>query len=141
LYANLDNWTPDTGNPPDYSKRPEVDRWILASLHTLLDNFRKDMDDYDVTTACRRIEYFVDQHLSNWYVRLNRRRFWKGELSADKESAYATLHECLTVISQLISPVAPFFSEWLYRNLNVSSETALESVHLTLLPESESQYI
>lgn len=134
LYANLDNWSPDNNNAPAYEDRPEVDRWILSRLNMLVDSYRKDMDDFDVTTACRHVETFVDEHLSNWYVRLNRRRFWKGELSTDKESAYATLHECLLVVSQLISSVAPFFSEWMYRNLTVSTSGATESVHLTLLP-------
>lgn len=135
LYANLDSWSPATSTVPSFEDRPEVDRWILSRLNMLVESYRRDMDDYDVTTACRSIETFVDEHLSNWYVRLNRRRFWKGELSADKESAYATLHECLLVVSQLISSVAPFFSEWMYRNLTMSLNEKIESVHITLLPK------
>src|SRR5690606_29245518 len=99
--------------------------------------YRRDMDDFDVTAACRRIEVFVDDHLSNWYVRLNRRRFWKGELTADKRAAYATLHTCLETLSRLISPVAPFFSDWLYRSLTAGQAGVAQSVHLTDLPEAD----
>jgi isoleucyl-tRNA synthetase len=134
LYANLDQWNADDAGVMPVDQRPEIDRWILSRLQTLIDAFQADMDDFDVTTACRRIEVFVNDHLSNWYVRLNRRRFWKGELSDDKRAAYATLHECLMVISQMISPVAPFFSDWLYRSLTASSGKHPESVHLTDLP-------
>lgn len=134
LYANLDQWKADDTAVSAIAQRPEIDRWIMSRLHTLVDAYYADMDDYDVTTACRRIEVFVNDHLSNWYVRLNRRRFWKGELSEDKRAAYATLHECLVVISQLISPVAPFFSDWLYKNLTAYSDKLPASVHLTDLP-------
>ncbi|MEO6132629.1 MAG: isoleucine--tRNA ligase [Saprospiraceae bacterium] len=134
LYANLDKWqSSDTGSI-HVSERPEIDRWILSRLHTLVDAYHESMDSYDVTSACRQIEVFVNDHLSNWYVRLNRRRFWKGEMSDDKKAAYATLFECLTVLSQMISPVAPFFADWLYRNLTTSSGAYPESVHLTDLP-------
>jgi isoleucyl-tRNA synthetase len=134
LYANLDQWSADDAGVMPVGQRPEIDRWILSRLHTLIDQYQADMDDFDVTTACRRIEVFVNDHLSNWYVRLNRRRFWKGEMSDDKRAAYATLHECLMVVSQMISPVAPFFSDWLYRSLTASSGKHPESVHLTDLP-------
>ena len=134
LYANLDDWNADDKGVMPVADRPEIDRWILSRLHTLMDAYHADMDDFDVTTACRRIEVFVNDHLSNWYVRLNRRRFWKGELSEDKRAAYATLHECLVVIAQMISPVAPFFSDWLYRSLTSFSKLHPESVHLTDLP-------
>ncbi len=134
LYANLDDWSADDAGVMPVADRPEIDRWILSRLHTLMDAYHADMDDFDVTTACRRIEVFVNDHLSNWYVRLNRRRFWKGELSDDKRAAYATLHECLVVVSQMISPVAPFFSDWLYRSLTSFSKLHPESVHLTDLP-------
>lgn len=136
LYANLDDWNAEDKQVPAVDARPEIDRWIMARLHALIADYRADMDDFDVTTACRRIETFLNDHLSNWYVRLNRRRFWKGELSDDKRAAYATLHECLVVLAQLISPVAPFFSDWLYRNLTTSSGGRPESVHLTDLPEA-----
>jgi isoleucyl-tRNA synthetase len=134
LYANLDDWNANDQSVPAVADRPEIDRWILSKLHTLIDQYHADMDDFDVTTACRRIEVFANDHLSNWYVRLNRRRFWKGELSEDKRAAYATLHECLVVVSQMISPVAPFFSDWLYRSLTVNTGNHPESVHLTDLP-------
>ena len=134
LYANLDDWNADEKGVLPVAERPEIDRWILSRLHALIDAYHADMDDFDVTTACRRIEVFVNDHLSNWYVRLNRRRFWKGELSDDKRAAYATLHECLVVVSQMISPVAPFFSDWLYRSLTSFSKLHPESVHLTDLP-------
>ncbi|HZV69941.1 MAG TPA: isoleucine--tRNA ligase [Saprospiraceae bacterium] len=134
LYANLDIWQSNDQGTIPVSERPEIDRWILSRLHTLVDAYHDNMDSYDVTTACRDIETFVNNHLSNWYVRLNRRRFWKGELSDDKKAAYATLFECLTVVSQMISPVAPFFSDWLYRNLTSSSDQYPESVHLSDLP-------
>jgi len=135
LYANLDQWKADEKEIVPVANRPEIDRWILSRLHVLIDEFHQDMDDFDVTSACRKIEIFVSDHLSNWYVRLNRRRFWKGELSADKRAAYATLHECLLTVSQMISPVAPFFSDWLYKNLTRFSDAYSESVHLSNLPE------
>ncbi|MDQ3015718.1 MAG: class I tRNA ligase family protein, partial [Bacteroidota bacterium] len=135
LYANLDEWQSTNIAALPVSERPEIDRWILSKLHTLVDDYHDDMDHFDVTTACRRIEEFTNDHLSNWYVRLNRRRFWKGELSEDKKAAYATLHECLTVLSQMISPVAPFFAEWLYRNLHQHNPLSRESVHLSDLPQ------
>jgi isoleucyl-tRNA synthetase len=135
LYANLDNWKAADKQVMTVAERPEIDRWILSRLHTLMDAYHQDMDDFDVTSACRKIEIFVSDHLSNWYVRLNRRRFWKGELTEDKRAAYETLHECLLAISQMISPVAPFFSEWLFRNLTGFSNTYPESVHLSDLPE------
>jgi isoleucyl-tRNA synthetase len=136
LYANLDFWRADDGFTPAVDARPEIDRWILSRLNTLLDEYHASMDDFDVTTACRKIETFVADHLSNWYVRLNRRRFWKGQLSDDKRAAFATLHECLLTVSQMISPVSPFFSEWLYRNLTAFSDDFPESVHLSDLPEA-----
>jgi isoleucyl-tRNA synthetase len=136
LYANLDQWKADDKNVIAVADRPEIDRWILSRLHTLIDHYHQWMDDYDVTSMCREVEVFVSDHLSNWYVRLNRRRFWKGELSADKSAAYATLHECLLAISQMISPVAPFFSDWLYQNLTGFSKKYAESVHLSDLPNA-----
>ena len=141
LYANLDNWKADDRELMPVANRPEIDRWILSRLHSLLDQFHQDMDDFDVTAACRKIEIFVSDHLSNWYVRLNRRRFWKGELSPDKRAAYATLHECLLVTSQMISPVAPFFSDWLYQNLTSFSKTYSESVHLSDLPKATDELL
>ena len=141
LYANLDAWRAGDTQVPKVSDRPEIDRWILSRLHTLISEYRADMDDFDVTTSCRRIELFVNDHLSNWYVRLNRRRFWKGELSDDKRAAYATLYECLLTLSQLISPVAPFFSDWMYQNLTGAEDQRKESVHLSDLPEANPAFV
>jgi isoleucyl-tRNA synthetase len=136
VYANLDHWRGDDAEVLPVQQRPEIDRWILSRLHTLIDDYHACMDDFDVTTACREIEAFVSDHLSNWYVRLNRRRFWKGDLTEDKREAFATLYECLISLSQMISPVAPFFSEWLYRNLTGFSDNYPESVHLSDLPRA-----
>lgn len=141
LYANLDQWIKNEAVIPPVTSRPEIDRWIISRLQALLLDYRTSMDAFDVTTACRQIEEFVNDHLSNWYVRLNRRRFWKGEMSEDKQAAYATLYDCLLVVSQLIAPVAPFFGEWLYRNLKAGVEGLKESVHLSDLPEAQSVMI
>jgi isoleucyl-tRNA synthetase len=122
LYANIDNWVIDEQNVSRIADRPEIDRWVISKLHSLVKDYRMWMDDYDATPACRAIETFVDDHLSNWYVRLNRRRFWKGEMSEDKKMAYETLYECLMVVGQLMAPIAPFFSDWLYRNLKAKAE-------------------
>lgn len=140
LYANLDGFRMDESNVMPYDKRTELDRWVISKLYSLVSDYRAAMDDYDVTKACRAIEEFVDEHLSNWYVRLSRRRFWKGELNDDKTAAYQTLFECLMVTGQLMASVAPFFSDWLYRNLTApvkevakAKNTPLrhDSVHLT----------
>ena len=141
LYANLDKF--------DYSQdvipaeqRPEIDRWIISMLHTLIRDVSADYANYEPTAATRKIMNFVDEHLSNWYVRLNRRRFWKGEFSEDKRAAYQTLYECLLTVAKLSAPVAPFFSDWLYRNLNgVTSRENHDSVHLTDFPKSEAGLI
>ncbi len=140
LYANVDGFRLGEHAEVPLERRTELDRWVLSCLHTLVGEYREAMDDYDVTRACRLIEYFVDEHLSNWYVRLSRRRFWKGQLNEDKVAAYQTLSECLIVLSQLISPVAPFFADWLYRNLTEPARQGAQgggwpvSVHLTDLP-------
>uniref|UniRef100_UPI003B3B8566 isoleucine--tRNA ligase n=1 Tax=Siphonobacter sp. TaxID=1869184 RepID=UPI003B3B8566 len=150
LYANLDGYTLDENNRVPYEQLSEMDRWILSKLHSLI----KDVDgfyaDYEPTKAGRAIQEFVSDHLSNWYVRLSRRRFWKGELTADKRAAFETLQECLLKVSQLMSPIAPFYADWLYRNLTegvreaaVASGSALQypSVHLTDLQAANQQYI
>ncbi|MFN0035226.1 MAG: DUF5915 domain-containing protein, partial [Saprospiraceae bacterium] len=140
LYANLDGFKHDEFNVMPYEKRTELDRWVISKLYSLVADYRAAMDDYDVTRACRAIEDFVDEHLSNWYVRLSRRRFWKGELNEDKTAAYQTLYECLMVTTQLMASVAPFFSDWMYRNLTApirevakAKNTPLrhDSVHLS----------
>src|SRR6202012_2455574 len=111
LYANVDSFTFKEAYVPP-AERPEIDRWILSSLNTLITKVTASFDDYEPTVAGRLVEDFVDEPLSNWYVRLGRRRFWKGEYEFDKICAYQTLYECLQTISLLIAPVAPFFAEW-----------------------------
>ena len=141
LYANTDGY--DHSYPEvAVSDRPEIDRWVISLLNTLVEEVQRDYADYEPTNATRRIQAFVDEHLSNWYVRLNRRRFWKGELNDDKAAAYQTLYTCLTTVAKLMAPVAPFFGDWLYRNLNdVTRIEAHDSVHLALFPEVESDLI
>ncbi|MBD0299620.1 MAG: class I tRNA ligase family protein, partial [Nitrososphaera sp.] len=109
LYANVDGFTFKEDYIP-VAERPEIDRWILSSLHTLIKKVTAAFDEYEPTTAGRLIEDFVDEHLSNWYVRLCRRRFWKGEYEQDKVAAYQTLYECLETILRLMAPISPFFS-------------------------------
>ena len=135
LYANLDGFQPSAENGVPLAELSELDRWILSKLQSLINEVRFQLDAYDPTKAARAIQDFVTDQLSNWYVRLSRRRFWKGELTTDKRGAYETLHECLTTVSQLMAPIAPFFAEWLYRNL--SGGEGPESVHLTLLGEAD----
>jgi isoleucyl-tRNA synthetase len=129
LYANIDNWSIDKNNLIAIDKRPELDRWILSKLQSLIKEVTAQYEDYEPTKAARAIEKFVDEDLSNWYVRLNRRRFWKGEMSEDKKAAYETLYECLNVVAQLMAPIAPFFSDWLFANLNGKQD----SIHLSHL--------
>ena len=121
LYANVDGFVFKEKYIPA-EQRPEIDRWILSSLNSLIAVVSKSMDDFEPTQAGRAIENFVDEHLSNWYVRLSRRRFWKGNYEHDKICAYQTLYECLEVLSRLIAPIAPFFSDWLFTNLNKITE-------------------
>ncbi|GAB4132972.1 MAG: isoleucine--tRNA ligase [Bacteroidia bacterium] len=144
LYANIDGFTPDPSKSVPVAERSELDRWIISKLHSLIKTVTSRLDDYDPTPAARAIDNFVDEHLSNWYVRLSRRRFWslrtpseKGEMTRDKQAAYETLHECLRVVAQLSSPVAPFFADWLYSNITGGKE----SVHLTHLPKADDQVI
>jgi len=134
LYANIDGFTGGEDSVP-LERRPEIDQWIITELHTLVDAFRRSMDSYDVTPAARAITEFTVDQLSNWYVRRNRRRFWKGEMSEDKLSAYQTLHQCLLTLAQLMSPIAPYMAENLYQRLTENMEAA-ESVHLAILPEA-----
>lgn len=129
MYANLDNFGfRETYIPLE--QRPEIDRWIISLLNTLVKDVTGFFDDYEPTQAGRAIQTFVDEHLSNWYVRLCRRRFWKGEYEHDKISAYQTLFECLETLSKLMAPVSPFFADWLFNNLNqVSKRSDKVSVH------------
>ncbi|QHS61355.1 isoleucine--tRNA ligase [Chitinophaga agri] len=129
MYANLDKFTFQEAYVP-LEERPEIDRWIISLLNTLVKDVTGFLDDYEPTQAGRAIQTFVDEHLSNWYVRLCRRRFWKGEYAQDKISAYQTLYECLETLARLMAPVSPFFADWLFGNLNnVSGRHGEASVH------------
>lgn len=129
LYANVDGFAFREEYVP-LEQRPEIDRWILSSLNTLIKRVNEYMDDYEPTQAGRLVEDFVDEHLSNWYVRLCRRRFWKGEYEQDKICAYQTLYECLETITRLIAPISPFFSDALFQQLNaVTGRFTVSSVH------------
>ncbi|MBW0177524.1 isoleucine--tRNA ligase [Sediminibacterium sp.] len=129
LYANVDGFAFKEA-PVSLAERPEIDRWILSSLNTLVKKVTAALDDYEPTLAGRAIEEFVDEHLSNWYVRLCRRRFWKGEYELDKISAYQTLYECLETVVRLMAPISPFFSDAVFRNLNaVTGRFTAVSVH------------
>lgn len=132
LYANIDGFVVDKNKLTPLAQRTELDRWIISRLNSLIKFVTERLDDYDPTPAARAIQNFVDEHLSNWYVRLSRRRFWKGTMTPDKAAAYETLYECLSALAQLMSPVAPFFADWLYKNLGNA-----ESVHLSKLPVFE----
>ena len=117
LYANIDDFTKDEMNNMPYEKLTPLDRWIISKLQSLIAEVTAAYEDYEPTKAARAIQEFVNDHLSNWYVRLNRKRFWVGQMTEDKKAAYETLYECLLVTAQLMSPIAPFFSDWLYKNL------------------------
>jgi len=141
LYANVDQFTFKERYIP-VDQRPEIDQWILSSLNTLIDDVTRSFDDYEPTQAGRAMEYFLDEHLSNWYVRLCRRRFWKGEYEHDKICAYQTLYECLETLSRLMAPIAPFFADWLFRNLNtVTKRIENQSVHLSDFPVADNSII
>jgi isoleucyl-tRNA synthetase len=134
MYANVDGFSYRENNVP-LEERPEIDRWILSKLNSLIKEVNAQYADYEPTNAARLLEKFVDGDLSNWYVRLCRRRFWKGDYSTDKISAYQTLYTCMEAMSKLMSPIAPFFSDWLYQNLNkVTKQEKHESVHLASFP-------
>jgi isoleucyl-tRNA synthetase len=141
LYANVDGFAfTEAYILPD--DRPEIDRWILSSLNTLVTKVTANLDDYEPTIAGRLIEDFVDGQLSNWYVRLCRRRFWKGEYEFDKICAYQTLYECLETISRLMAPISPFFSDWLFSNLNaVTGRIKVQSVHHADFPKADPSFI
>ncbi|WP_447641937.1 MULTISPECIES: isoleucine--tRNA ligase [Chitinophagaceae] len=137
LYANVDGFRFAEDYIP-VKDRPEIDRWILSSLNTLVQTATDALNDYEPTIAGRAIEEFLDEHLSNWYVRLCRRRFWKGEYEADKISAYQTLFECLETITRLIAPISPFFSDELFKRLNeVSGRFDVVSVHHVDYPKAD----
>ncbi len=141
LYANVDGFTFKEKYIP-HDQRPEIDRWILSSLESLAKEVEGYMDDYEPTQAGRVMETFLDEHLSNWYVRLCRRRFWKGEYEHDKICAYQTLYECLETLSIMMAPIAPFFADWLYTNLNgVTHRLEAKSVHLADFPDVDESII
>ncbi len=141
LYANIDGFAYEEKEIP-YAERPEIDRWILSELNTLIQTVDEAYSNYEPTIAGRSIAEFVDAHLSNWYVRLSRRRFWKGEYTADKLSAYQTLYSCLETVIKLAAPIAPFFTERLFADLNsVTHRNREESVHLTGFPIADENKI
>ncbi len=150
LYANIDGFVKDEMDNVTWDKLAPLDKWIITKEQSLIQEVTAAYNDYEPTKAARAIQEFVNDHLSNWYVRLNRKRFWqpssRGEMSVDKKAAYETLYECLMVTAQLMSPIAPFFSEWLYKNLtdNIRQQAKknntplqYESVHHTLLVKVE----
>jgi isoleucyl-tRNA synthetase len=141
LYANIDKFEIDKNNLSKVEDRTELDRWILSLLQNLINEVDEAYNSYEPTRASRAIQAFVDEHLSNWYIRLSRRRFWKGEMTDDKRAAYETLYTCLETLSQLMSPVAPFFADWLYKNLTVTDQAAEQSVHLTLWNDADASLI
>jgi isoleucyl-tRNA synthetase len=135
LYANIDGFDHNEEEVP-LNERPEIDRWVISKLNHLVKDVDGFMDDYEPTKAARAIQQFVIDDLSNWYVRLCRRRFWKGDYSKDKSSAYQTLYRCLQVCTKLIAPISPFYADQLYRDLNsITKMEDLESVHLSDYPE------
>ena len=141
LYANIDGFVYKEKEIP-LQERSEIDRWILSELNSLIKTVDAYYNEYEPTKAGRAIEYFIDEHLSNWYVRLCRRRFWKGDYTTDKISAYQTLYKCLEVIAQIASPIAPFFCEKLFKDLNdITKKQSVESVHLSFFPKSEEVHI
>ena len=141
MYANVDGFEYKEGDI-DYDKRPDFDRWLLSELNTLVKNVRAYLDDYDPTPAGRMIQSFVIDNLSNWYIRLNKPRFWGGEMTDDKLSAYQTLYICLDTLSRLIAPVAPFYADQLFRDLNaVTGKDKSQSVHLAKYPTCEEAWI
>lgn len=134
LYANIDEFDYSEADIP-LEERPEIDQWILSELHTLIKNVDEAYDDYEATRAARMISDYVQENLSNWYVRLSRRRFWKGDYQTDKISAYQTLYTCLTTVAKLSAPIAPFFMDQLYRDLDATTQKdGFESVHLADFP-------
>ncbi len=141
IYANLDLYAFNPNKPVDEAHFTELDRWVLSKLNSMIGDVQEAYNDYDPTRAGRYIEDFVTEHLSNWYVRLSRRRFWKGELNQDKEAAYETLYRCLTTVCELMAPIAPFFSDWLFKALHTGQNHVETSVHLTNWPQVDSRFI
>ncbi len=141
LYANIDGFSYEEAEIP-VSERTELDRWILSELNSLIKTVDTALGNYEPTRAGRAIQYFVNEHLSNWYVRLSRRRFWKGAYTKDKIEAYQTLYKCIEVVCQLSSPIAPFFTDRVFTDLNkVSRRFDVDSIHLTDFPEVDESII
>ncbi|MCL4107218.1 UNVERIFIED_CONTAM: hypothetical protein GTU68_033033 [Idotea baltica] len=141
LYANIDKFSYSEDSIP-MADRAEIDRWVISKLNSTIKYVDESFADYEPTKAGRAVQDFVENHLSNWYVRLCRRRYWKGEYELDKIAAYQTLYECLVVVSKLMSPVSPFFADWLFKNLNeVSGLESHPSVHLSDFPMASDELI
>jgi isoleucyl-tRNA synthetase len=141
LYANIDGFV-FSEDEISLADRPEIDQWILSELHTLVQKTTELYDAYEPTRACRAISHFVTEDLSNWYVRLCRRRFWKGSYEQDKISAYQTLYECLVSVAKMMAPVAPFYADRLFQDLNsITQREAVSSVHVALYPKSKKEWI
>ena len=140
LYANVDGFDVNEASIP-VEKRPEIDRWILSLLNTLVKEVNASLEDYEPTKAGRAISKFVQDDLSNWYVRLNRKRFWGGKMDEDKKAAYQTLHTCLQTIAHLMAPIAPFYADRLYLDLMQGVDGACESVHLDKFPVADDRLI
>ena len=140
LYANLDGFKFEEDEIP-VNKRPEIDKWIISLLNSLVKDVQNSLDNYEPTAAGRLIQNFVIDNLSNWYVRLNRKRFWGQEYDKDKISAYQTLYICLETVAKLMSPLAPFYSEQLFTDLNSVSKRENQSVHLSKFPEYKAEYV
>lgn len=141
MYANVDGFDPETEAVPTH-ERPEIDRWILSELNTLIREVTACYEDYEPTKAGRLIQNFTIDNLSNWYVRLNRKRYWAGEMTSDKLSAYQTLYTCLLTLSQLMAPIAPFYADRLYKDLAEGTSCAkAESVHLEHFPIADESLI
>ena len=141
LYTNIDGFSYEEADVP-LNERPEIDRWILSELHTLIHKVDKFYAEYEPTRAARAISDFTQDYLSNWYVRLSRRRFWKGDYQTDKISAYQTLYTCMNTIAKLAAPIAPFFTDKLYQDLNaVTGKESSESIHLSDFPQYDESFV
>lgn len=140
LYANVDGFD-NSATQVEFEKRPEIDRWILSLLNSLVAEVTKQLEDHEPTKAARAISEFVGDNLSNWYVRLNRKRFWGGEMDEDKLSAYQTLYTCLETVALLIAPISPFYADQLYRDLTAVTMNEAKSVHLALYPVADESII
>ncbi len=140
LYANVDNFDASAPQIP-LNERPEIDRWIISLLNSLVRTVDEALSDYEPTKAARAINDFVNDNLSNWYVRLNRKRFWGGGMNQDKLAAYQTLFQCLLTVAKLIAPFSPFYSDMLYRDLTAGIEGAAPSVHVASFPEVDTTAI